>query len=160
LRQAGLWSHDIPLRENIAVAFSPDGRLLATAEGDGRLLLWGPNVLTPKRTLAERQVTVGLDGVAFSPDGWLVASGGNVPVRFWSVADGTVVGDLADYPNLGFGTVVFSPNGKLLVTGGLQLWQLDDTAHIALVEGHISVGGGGSVNSFAFSPNGQLLASG
>ena len=115
-----------------AVAFSPSGKLLATADSDGTVRLWDPD--TGRAVGAPLHATArhGVYGVAFSPDGKLLASaGGDGTVRLWNPATGRAVGKplhasgrtTARY---GVRAVAFSHNGKLLASAGadgtVRLW--------------------------------------
>ena len=67
------WGHDAEVR---SVAFSPDGKLLASGSGDNTVKLWDAATGAEVRTLSghSRWVT----SVAFSPDGmWLTYAAGN-----------------------------------------------------------------------------------
>jgi dipeptidyl aminopeptidase/acylaminoacyl peptidase len=151
-----------------SAVFSPDGRLIATADGDGAARLWDVATGTLVHVMAGHAGEV--RSVAFSPDGRLMATAAAGDVaRLWDVATGALVRQVTSGHAR---DVAFSPDGQLLATAGgsgsqpagvaapavtdngAWLWH---TATGALVRG-TAASFFGLVKTVSFSPDGQLLA--
>ena len=137
------------------VAFSPDGRLLATASVDKTARVWDPATGRHLRSLAGHTGTV--LWVAFSPDGRLLATASfDNTARVWDPATGEHLRTLTDQTGMVYG-VAFSPDGRLLATassdGTARLWDPATGRHLRSLAGHT-----GTVYGVAFSPDGRLLA--
>ncbi len=146
------------------VAFSPDGKFLASSGANSTLIVWDLGTGKPALKLEDAD-NVGGD-VAFSPDNAMFASGstssGKVS-RVWNLPSGK---QILTIPGHGDNVVslTFSPDNSLLASGSvnydssgtnvLAVWNFK-TGSQQIWNGHTS-----SVTSVAFSPDGELLASG
>jgi WD40 repeat protein len=137
------------------LAFSADGRLLASASQDNTLKLWVMD--SGKERLTFTGHTARLYSVAFSPDGKTLASGSmDKTIKLWDVAGGREIRTLAGQGG-DVRSVTFSPDGKQLASAGtggfVKLWDVASGREIADFKGHK-----GSVQYVAFSPDGSRLA--
>jgi WD40 repeat protein len=138
------------------VAFSSDGKQLASASDDNTVRLWDTTTGAALQTLEGHSGSV--LAAAFSPDGKQLASTSfDNTVRLWDAATGAALQTLEDHSDW-VRAVAFSPDGKQLASASddntVRLWDATTRAALHTLKGHSD-----RVNAVAFSPDGKQLAS-
>ncbi|MFL9464030.1 P83/100 family protein, partial [Scytonema tolypothrichoides VB-61278_2] len=137
---------------SVAVAFSPDGKTIATASDDSTVRLWNLKGESLQTLIGHSKV---VNSVAFSPDGKTIATASDdSTVRLWNLKGEslqTLIGQSGVVTS-----VAFSPDGKTIATASsdntVRLWNLKGES-LQTLTGHSKV-----VNSVAFSPDGKTIA--
>jgi WD40 repeat protein len=145
----------------LAVAFSPDGRLLATGDADGEIRIW--QVADGQKIIACKGHTNWVWSLDWSPDGQTLASGSaDRTIRLWDInpeamPSGRCRQILPGHTNRVW-SVDWSPDGKILASGSedcsVRLWDGNTGECQQILTGHTNW-----VRCVAFSPDGQTLAS-
>jgi WD40 repeat protein/serine/threonine protein kinase len=139
------------------VAFSADGQRLLTAHPDGVAIIW--NARTGDIVHRLNSPSEEVRGVAFSPDGWRVASSSFEATMIWNAMTGQRIDTLERSGN-GWG-VAFSPDGRLIASACLgddcedkavMIW--DATTHQLIRSVHRKHG----LKLLTFSPDGKSIA--
>ena len=142
-----------------AVAFSPDGRTLASGATDGSIALWD---LATGEQIAPPWSGHGQDvfDLTFSPDGRLLAtSSRDTTIRLWDVQRRTLALPPLAGNNDSVFSIAFSADGQLLASGGadeiVRVWDTHSGDLVHLLRGH-----GNWVSDVAFTPDGRLVSVG
>ena len=137
------------------LAWSPDGRRIATAGADGDAKVW--DVRTGAELLTLTGHTSLVSGVAFAPDGRLVATAStDGTVRLWDAATGEQVLELSGHGGAN-SDVVFSPDGERVASGGADgtlVWDITPSGS----REQATLTSPGATQSVVYSPDGSRLA--
>ena len=155
--QAYLIGHTTSLSN---VVFSPDGRILASGNSDGTIILWDTTTHQPighPLTGYTRYVL----RIVFSPDGKILALGnGDGTVVLWDIAANRPIGQPLTGYTSPISSIAFSPDGNILAASGndnkaILFWDVATQQPIGQpLTGHTD-----TVQEIAFNPDGKTLAS-
>ncbi len=152
----------------LALAFSPHGTWLVSGTNQGKIQMWDVATGEALAVFAEPTEQENLEAIralAFSPDSALLAAGTRNQIHLWDVHTGHKRSSIHtvhkrgrttfhDHP----GSLVFSPDGTILVSGQnsgtIQLWDVKTGDRIAALDGHAQ-----QVETLKFSPDGEMLVS-
>ncbi|QTR50994.1 WD40 domain-containing protein [Candidatus Thiothrix anitrata] len=140
-----------------ALAYSPDGKVIASGSGDNTVRLWEAATGKELKTLSGHSDSV--YALAYSPDGKVIASGSDDnTVRLWDAATGKALNTFNGHSD-SVSTLAYSPDGKVIASGSgdktVRLWDTATGKVLNTFSGHSD-----SVSALAYSPDSKVIASG
>ncbi len=142
-----------------ALAFSPDGKKLASADTAATIIIW--DVETGRQFVAAFKRVFVVSSVRFSPDGKTLASVSRLnTVNLWNIGDVAEPKILRTFEvTMGTFSVVYSPNGNTLAstdwfTPNIHLWDVKSGAKLQTLKAHSK-----EISSLSFSVDGKKLVS-
>jgi WD40 repeat protein len=138
------------------VAYSPDGRFIASGSADSSVKIWDLETGLEIWTLPEHEAAV--RSVAYSPNGKHVVSGAaDYAVKIWDVESGEELKSLAGHGSV-VNSVAYSPDGRYVVSGStdrtVKIWDAESGLNARTLFGHSLW-----VNAVCYSPDGRVIAS-
>ncbi|MBE8969359.1 NACHT domain-containing protein [Nostocales cyanobacterium LEGE 12452] len=138
-----------------SVAFSPDGRCLATSDTNGEIHVW--DVTNSKQLFSCKEHNSWVWNIAFSPVHPVLAScGQDHKIKLWDISTGECFKTLCDHTSI-VTAIAWSPDGQFLATTSydhtVKVWHLATAKCVQTLEGHHAC-----VWSVAFHPADQILA--
>ena len=140
------------------VDFSSDGARLATGDEAGKVVIWD---VATRRMATEFSAPAAVWTLSFSPDGDVLGTAGaGTAVTLWDLSNNPSSSsvELDGHDSGSIRWIDFSPNGRLLASGGddqtIRVWNPRTGAGVATIEGH-----SGRLNVICFGPDGRTLAS-
>lgn len=141
----------------LALAFSPNGNLLATGSTNGVVHIW--DIASDKIIASLNGHTDWIRAIEFSHDGnLLVSCGDDQTLRIWDVNEQTCIKTIHAHVGRVWASEFSSDNSKIVSAGDdhqIKIWDVESGEHLKTLKGHNE-----SISSISFSPDGQYLASG
>jgi WD40 repeat protein len=139
-----------------ALAWSPDGKWIASGSDDTTVQIWQPDNGTT--LFVYHGNTDAVRAVAWSPDGQRIVSGSaDNQVQVWDSSNGTLSFSYSRHSD-SVNTLAWSPDGKWIASGSndttVQVWNASDGTQVANYTGHAQ-----GVTSVTWSPDSTLIAS-
>jgi WD40 repeat protein len=147
---------DTGLDGALSLAYSPDGKTLATVSASNSIILWSMTTGKKIGAISLEQADE-MRSVAYSPDGKTLVAWGEKSIKLWSATTGKPTGTLKGHAGP-VHAVVYNPDSKTLASASddkiIKLWDAATGKNTATFKGHTD-----AVLSLSYSRDGKTLAS-